>query len=434
MSMALVDQSFVDGDVGNYGMEDSRSRTMPAKRSINWLLLLLYSTFAAAGAIGGPLLQRLYYMHGGSRKWFSSWLQCVGFILLVIPISFLYLKGLSSKRNITSKVYFFMEPKLLLSSAVIGILIGFDNYMYSAGLSYIPVSTSALLFSTQLAFTALFAFFIVKQKFTFYSLNAVIVMTLGAVVLALHTNGDRPPGVSKEKYLLGFFFTLGGAALLGLSMPLIEKVYSKSSRPIDYLMVLQFQFVLNFFATCVCTLGMLIHKDFKEISSPALASWLAAVLPDSHLILMGFPGVTTSGDRAATQSGIGSVYQNPGLKLEATSFGIGETKYYLIIVASALVWQFQILGIMGVINCTSSLFAGILTSVILPFTEIAAIVTFKEKFTGEKGLSLALCLWGFTSYFIGEYKTAGKTSGVVELTEDGVKDKRSTDLESADRM
>ncbi|PIA51980.1 hypothetical protein AQUCO_01000093v1 [Aquilegia coerulea] len=78
---------------------------------------------------------------------------------------------------------------------------------------------------------------------------------------------------------------------------------------------------------------------------------------------------------------------------------------------------------MCIISSTSSLFAGILTSVLLPFTELAAIVAFHEKFTGEKGLSLALCLWGFTSYFVGEYKKTGKMH-----SEDGIKD-RKTDIE-----
>ncbi|KAF5180080.1 hypothetical protein FRX31_030335 [Thalictrum thalictroides] len=132
-------------------------------------------------------------------------------------------------------------------------------------------------------------------------------MIFGAFVLALHTSADRPPGVSEEKYLVGFFFTLGGATLLGLCWPLVELAYS--------------------------------------------------------------------------------------------------------------------MGVMCTINCTSSLFAGILTSsVLLPFTELAAIVVFHEKFTVEKGLSLALCLWGFTSYFIREYQKTDKT-----YTHDGIEDR--TDIE-----
>ena len=41
-----------------------------------------------------------------------------------------------------------------------------------------------------------------------------------------------------------------------------------------------------------------------------------------------------------------------------------------------------------------------------PVAEVLAVVIFKEKFTGEKGMSLAMSLWGFTSYFYGEYKKA----------------------------
>ncbi|OVA03501.1 Drug/metabolite transporter [Macleaya cordata] len=235
---------------------------IPPKRVIRWKLLLLCCVCTAIGIVGGPMLQRLYYTHGGNRKWLSSWLQTVGFPFLVAPLSYIYIRKTYGKNTSTSWV-FLMEPKLFISSAAIGVILGFDNYMYSAGLSYIPVSTSSLLFSTQLAFTALFAFLMVKQKFTFYSLNSVVLMTMGAVVLALNTSSDRPPGVTQGKYFFGFFLTLGGAGLLGFTMPLVELAYGKSSKPITYTVVMQFQFVLSFFATVVCTVGMLINKDFQ---------------------------------------------------------------------------------------------------------------------------------------------------------------------------
>lgn len=52
--------------------------------------------------------------------------------------------------------------------------------------------------------------------------------------------------------------------------------------------------------------------------------------------------------------------------------------------------------------------SGVLIAVLLPITQILAIVFFKEKFSGEKGLSLFLSLWGFVSYFYGEFKQAKK--------------------------
>ncbi|KAF5180079.1 Purine permease [Thalictrum thalictroides] len=369
MSMVVIAAG--DGD-DKLDVQDFKSNitilAVPLKKRVKWSLLLLYCIITVVGGVGAPLLQRLYYMHGGTHKWLSSLLQSVGVVILLPPLTFLYLRNLITDK-LSSKV-FLIDTKLILPSAAIGILFGLDNYMYSSGLSYIPVSTSSLLFSTQLAFTALFAFLLVKQKFTFYSLNSVAVMTFGAIVLAHHTNADRPPGVSEENYLVGFFFTLGGAALSGLCLPLIELACSKSRKPLDSLMVLQFQFVLSLFAAFVSIVGMLVNNDFRII------------------------------------------------RQEAQNFTVGERKYYVILVASAILWQLTGIGIMCTINCTSSLFAGILTSVLLPFTELAAIVAFQEKFTVEKGFSLALCLWGFTSYFIGEYKKTDKTHNP-----DGIKDR-----------
>ncbi|KAI3950893.1 hypothetical protein MKW92_008181 [Papaver armeniacum] len=345
------------------------------KRVRNWKLLLLFCFFTAFGYIGGPMLQRLYFTDGGGRKWLSSMLQTVGFPVLVAPLSYIYMKKVNGPSYDSSWV-FIMEPKLFIYSAILGVALGFDNYMYSAGLFYLPVSTSALLFSTQLAFTAIFAFIIVRQKFTFYSFNSVVLMTLGSVVLALNTSSDRPPGTTQQQYYLGFFLTLAGAALLGLILPLVELAYGKSSKPITYSVVMQFQFVLSLFATLVTIIGMAINKDFQVIPT------------------------------------------------EGRNFGLGQGKYYFILVAVAVLWQLASIGFLGIIYCTSSLFSGIFVTCLLPFSQVAASIAFHEKFTGQKGMSLALCLWGFVSYFIGEYKKTKKPSPIAydkeksELTDD----------------
>ncbi|KAI3868148.1 hypothetical protein MKW92_016981 [Papaver armeniacum] len=334
------------------------------KRVRNWKLLLLFCFFTAFGYIGGPMLQRLYFTHGGGRKWLSSMLQAVGFPVLVAPLSYIYMKKVNGPSYDSSWV-FIMEPKLFIYSAILGVALGFDNYMYSAGLFYLPVSTSALLFSTQLAFTAIFAFIFVRQKFTFYSFNSVVLMTLGSVVLALNTSSDRPPGTTQQQYYLGFFLTLAGAALLGLILPLVELAYGKSSKPITYSVVMQFQFVLSIFATLVTIIGMAINKDFQIIPR------------------------------------------------EGRNFDLGQGKYYFLLVAVAVLWQLASIGFLGIIYCTSSLFSGIFVTCLLPFSQIAASIAFHEKFTGQKGMSLALCLWGFVSYFIGEYKKTKKSHPIA---------------------
>lgn len=89
---------------------------------------------------------------------------------------------------------------------------------------------------------------------------------------------------------------------------------------------------------------------------------------------------------------------------EAKHFGVGETNYYLVLVGSAILWQAFFLGAIGVIFCASSLLSGIIIAVMLPVIEILAVIFYKENFKAEKGVSLILSLWGFVSYFYGEFK------------------------------
>ncbi|KAF5189895.1 Purine permease [Thalictrum thalictroides] len=323
------------------------------RKFTNWPLLLLSCGFVAIGIIGGPLVSRLYYIHGGSRRWLSSCMQTAGFPILFVPLISLFLQ---SKSQGVSPSLFFMEPKLFVLSGLIGLLLGLDNFLYSLGLSYTPVSTSSILFATQLAFLAVFAFFMVKQKFTAYSINSVILMTLGSVLLGLRTSGDRPAGVSDGQYWLGFFLTLASAALLGLIWPLIELSYGKAKRPVNYGIVLQFQTNLAIFATLFSLTGMVINKDFQAMGR------------------------------------------------EANEYGLGNNMYYLVLGSIAVVWQLSFVGGLGVIFCANSLLNGVLSAVLLPITNVAAVIFYHENFNGLKAMSLVLCLWGFTSYFYGEYK------------------------------
>ncbi|CAN1345848.1 Purine permease 1 [Linum perenne] len=49
-------------------------------------------------------------------------------------------------------------------------------------------------------------------------------------------------------------------------------------------------------------------------------------------------------------------------------------------------------------------FAGIITSLLVPVQQVFAVITLREGFNAEKGMALALCLWGFTSHLYGGYK------------------------------
>ncbi|XP_008812221.1 purine permease 3-like [Phoenix dactylifera] len=349
---------------------ESQQQQQPATKNqiskhLRWFLMALNFAIMVIGSTVSPLLLRLYFLKGGSRKWLSGWLQTGGWPLIFIPLAISYAHRRGGGGGGGTKLYL-MTPPLFLACTVLGLLIGLDDYLYAYGMSYLPVSTSSILISTQLGFTALFAFFIVKQKFTSFSTNAVVLLSIGAVMLGLHASGDRPEGESNTLYYLGFAMTLAAAVLYAFILPLVELTYAKAKQVVSYTLVMEMQLVMGFFATVFCTVGMLVSKDFQAISR------------------------------------------------EARDFVLGEVRYYVLLVWSAILWQFFFLGTVGAIFYGSALLAGIIIAVLIPVAEVLAVIFFHESFSGGKGVALVLALWGLASYFYGEFLESKKKKPVVE--------------------
>ncbi|KAF7138005.1 hypothetical protein RHSIM_Rhsim07G0207800 [Rhododendron simsii] len=240
-------------------------------------LLLLNAIFLTIGGCGGPMVMRLYFLHGGNRVWLSSWLETGGWPINFIPLLVTYLNR-RHKEGPAAKLIFMQGP-LFFASILIGVLTGLDDYLYAYGLDRIPVSTSALVIASQLAFTALFAFILVKQKFTPYSIIAIVLLTVGAGILAIHASSDRPEGESSKEYYIGFIMTVAASVLYGFVLPLIELTYKKARQAITYTLVLEIQLVMCFVATVFCTVGMVINKDFKVPLSLSLS-----LLPSERIV------------------------------------------------------------------------------------------------------------------------------------------------------
>ncbi|XP_057973801.1 purine permease 1-like [Malania oleifera] len=345
-------------------METPNGRTAAKKP-----LLLLSCAMLALGNCCGPLVMRLYFLRGGNHIWLSSWLETADWPIILPALAVIFMQRRRAADGSSAR-FFLMKPRLFVASAVLGVLTGLDDYLYAYyGMARLPVSTSSLIIATQLAFTAGFAFLLVRQRFTSYSINAVVLLTIGAAILGIHASGDRPKNESNKEYYLGFFMTLAAAALNGLVLPVVELTYKKARQAITYSLVLEMQMVIAFFATLFCTIGMLVNHDFQAISR------------------------------------------------EAKEFELGEARYYVVLVWNAILWQVLFLGAIGVIFCASSLSSGILISVLIPVTELLAIIFYKEKFEAEKGIALALSIWGFISYFYGEIKQSKKTNEQIPKIE-----------------
>jgi drug/metabolite transporter (DMT)-like permease len=96
---------------------------------------------------------------------------------------------------------------------------------------------------------------------------------------------------------------------------------------------------------------------------------------------------------------------------EAREFSLGgQWGYYLLLGASVVLFQCFFLGTIGAIFFGSALLAGVVVAVLIPVTEVLAVMLFHEPFSGTKGMALALALWGLVSYFYGEVQTAKKAN------------------------
>ncbi|MCD9560571.1 hypothetical protein HAX54_019287 [Datura stramonium] len=344
------------------------SQVAIASPTMKKFLIIINSILLFTTNCAGPLITRLYFIRGGSRIWLSCSIITAGFplTLFLLIISYFYRRKSDGPEG--TKIMF-MTRNLFIASLISGLVTGIVDYFYAFGSAKLPVSTSSLLISTQLVFTAIFAFLIVKQKFTSYSINAVVLLTLGAGILALGAGSDRPAGESSKAYIIGFIMTLVAALLYGFVLALNEVSFRKTKRAIAFTLILEFQMMMCFFATAFCVTGMLINKDFQAIPR------------------------------------------------EAKEFELGEGKYYMIMVLSAILWQIFFVGAVGVTCYSSALLSGILIAASLSVTEVLAVIFFHEKFGGEKGFSLALSLWGFVSYFYGETKLNKKMKNIAIAAE-----------------
>ncbi|CAM0958969.1 unnamed protein product [Alopecurus aequalis] len=322
------------------------------------LLVILSGCLVLLGA-GGPLLLRVYFVHGGQRLWLSALLQCFGWPLMLPPMCVSLFRG--RRQSGVGVASLLLPPRLVGAAAVLGVLFSVNGYVYALGSQALPLSTSSLLLATQLVFTAVFAFFLVGLRFTPFSANAVVLLTIGPAVLSVGVGSGSGSGKPSKTYWTGFCEAIAASAGVGLLLPLTEVAVERYGRRrsaawATYSTVIQMQAVMGATGTAACLLGMGIKGDFGA------------------------------------------------LRGEAAAFGLGEAKYWLVLTWDAVSWQLLNLGTIGLITCASSLLAGIMTAVLLSLSEILAVIFLHEKLDGPKGIALVLSLWGFASYLYGEKK------------------------------
>ncbi|GMY22946.1 probable purine permease 11 [Fagus crenata] len=315
-----------------------------------WFLVALNIFFIVVGQAAAVLLGRFYYDQGGNSKWMATLVQTIAFPILLIP--FFLIPSSPEPSTSSSPASLKIIASIYFS---LGVLIAGDNMMYSIGLLYLSASTYSLICATQLAFNAVFSYFLNAQKFTALIFNSVIVLSFSAALIAVNDDSDGPSGVSKGHYIIGFLCTLAASALYSLLLSLMQLTFQKVLKRETFSVVLEMQIYTALVATCVSTVGLFASGEWKSLHG------------------------------------------------EMVGFSAGRVSYVMTLVWTAVAWQICSVGVVGLIFVVSSLFSNVISTLSLAVTPIASVIVFHDKMNGVKIIAMLLALWGFASYIYQNY-------------------------------
>ncbi|KAJ4952172.1 hypothetical protein NE237_029004 [Protea cynaroides] len=331
-----------------------------------WLLVAFYIFFVLSGQTIATLLGRLYYNKGGNSKWMQTIVVTAGFpFLLPLLIYFSHKPSILNQINTANN----NSPSIItlaLLYAFFGIFSAGNNLMAAYGLLYLPVSTYSLVCATQLTFNVLFSYFLNSLKLTPVLLSSVVLLTISASLLALHSESDGSTGITKARYVIGFLCTLGSSALFSLLLSLYQLSFEKILKKETFSVILEMQIYPSIVATCVCGVGLFASGEWKS------------------------------------------------LKVEMEQ--IGGVSYVMIIAWIAVAWTFCTVGALGLIFEVSSLFANVISTTALPIIPIFGVIFFHDKMDGLKVVALILALWGFISYTYQNYLDHLKLKALTSLS------------------
>lgn len=319
-----------------------------------WSLVALNIFFLIVGQCVAVLLGRFYYDQGGNSKWISTVVQTAAFPILYLPLYLIPSPQEASTSSVPPSIKI-----LALIYVVLGVVVAADNMMYSTGLLYLTASTYSLICASQLAFNAVFSYFINNQKFTALIINSAVVLSLSAALLAINEESG-PLDVSRKQYIIGFLCTLGASATYSLILSLMQLSFQKVLKKETFSVVLEMQIYTSIVATCVSIIGLFASGEWSTLHH------------------------------------------------EMEVFGTGRISYVMTLVWTAVAWQVCSVGVVGLIFMVSSLFSNVISTLSLAVTPIASLVVFHDKMNGVKIIAMLMAFWGFASYlyqnYLDEYK------------------------------
>lgn len=358
--------------LGKDGTSNGQHPLAKLNRLHFWLLLALNIIFLLAGQAAAVILGRFYYDKGGNSKWMATLVQTAAFPVLFIPYLFITSpqndsEGSNRASFITVSVVYF----------VIGAMVAGDNMLYSIGLLYLSASTYSLICATQLIFSAVLSFFLNGQKFTALIMNSVVVLSLSTALLAVNDDTDKPSGVTKWKYVIGFLATLGASAMYALLLSLMQLSFQKVLKKETFSVVLEMQIYTALVATGVSIVGLFASGEWKTLQG------------------------------------------------EMGSFTAGKLSYVMTLVWTAIAWQICSVGVVGLVFVVSSLFSNVISTLSLAITPIAAVVILHDKMNGVKIIAMLMAIWGFGTYLYQNYVDDLKARKAPSAVDDAPTESRS---------
>ncbi|XP_014522719.1 purine permease 21-like [Vigna radiata var. radiata] len=351
-----VKESHFLGDNSFHGPmnESAMSRK---KMYYSWFRIVIHSALVLVCGSAATLLGRLYYEKGGKSKWMGTLVQLGGFPIL-LPYYFITApKNLTTNNSIHPN-----QPSATMLAFVyvsIGLLLALGFYLYSVGLWYLPVSTYSLICSSQLAFNALFSYFLNSLKFTPYMVSSLVLLTISSTLLVVQNESSSDDSdstqISKKKYVIGFIATICASAGYGLWLSLTQLVFKKVIKR-ETLKVIMDMIIYTFLVgTCAIIVGLFASGEWH------------------------------------------------GLKNETKEYETGKASYVLNLTFTAIFWQLFTIGCLGLTSEVSSLFCNAITVLRVPLVPMLAVIFFHDKMHGIKVISMMLAIWGIISYLYQQY-------------------------------
>ncbi|KAF7085346.1 hypothetical protein CFC21_088785 [Triticum aestivum] len=342
-------------------------QSAPVKHWQWWLMVVLNMFFLVAGQTSATLLGRFYYNEGGNSKWLSTFVQTAGFPVLFIAQFLFHAKSPSTQATTSGPEA--SITKITLIYIALGLIIAADDLMYSYGLLYLPVSTYSLICASQLAFNAVFSYFLNAQKFTPLIFNSVLLLTFSASLLGVDEDSPSSSDISQGNHVLGFVLTLGASATYSLILSLMQVTFEKVIKRETFSVVLNMQIYTAFVATLASLVGLFASGEWKTLEG------------EMHM------------------------------------FSPGKVSYVMTVLWTAISWQIASVGVVGLIFVVSSLFSNVISTLALPIIPVFAVIFFHDKMDGIKIIAMLIAIWGFISYGYQLYvddKKSRKTSSSVE--------------------